>query len=401
MACPTLLTAARTDEQLATKQCPVTGKTGGCPFAEILKATAPAVAPKVPDIVNDFYPRMFSNDPVTKAFFNPANQFKDPPLQRLALGNAVVAYASNIDHPENLAEAIEIIANKHCGVSVQAEHYPIVHKNLMASIAHVLGDVVTPEIGEGWSEAIQSLAATLINAEKDLYEQAASRRGGWKGVKDFKVSAMDCITDDCVEFTLKPVDGEGPIDFTPGQFLTLHLKLDGATPRHYSITSAPGQDYLKCCVKKVPGGFVSNAMHNLAIGDIVGLAPPFGAFKMTSGPAVLISAGIGATPMQCFLRSEPESVRFILHVDKNEAAHPFKADMDAAGVPTHFHYTQEQGGRPSPEALVQDFLKPYLSECDFLLCGPASFLSEMKKALQDAGAKSINVDVFGPALSLA
>merc|ERR1712211_168341 len=102
---------------------------------------------------------------------------------------------------------------------------------------------------------------------------------------------MKQITADCVEFTFSAVDGEGPIDFTPGQFLTLHLQQKGATPRHYSITSAPGQNHLCCCVKKVPGGFVSNAMHKLKIGDIVGLAPPFGAFKMTMGPAVLISAG--------------------------------------------------------------------------------------------------------------
>lgn len=397
--------AMQTDEHPSVcegvKQCPVTGKTGGCPFAEILKATAPAVAPKVPDIVHDFYPRMFKNNPETKAFFNPANQFADPALQRIALGNAVVAYASNIDHPENLAGAIEIIANKHCGLSVQAEHYPIVHKNLMASISNVLGDVVTPEIGNGWSEAILSLADVLINAEKDLYQKAAGRRGGWVGVKDFRVSAMNQITPECVEFTFRPVEGEGPIDFSPGQFLTLHLKQEGATPRHYSITNAPGNDYLKCCVKKVPGGFVSNAMHQMSIGDVVGLAPPFGAFKMTAAPAVLISAGIGATPMQCFLRSAPESVRFILHVDKDEEAHPFRADMEAAGVPTHFHYTQKEGCRPSPESLVQDVLQPYLSECDFFLCGPASFLKGMQSALQGAGAKSVNVDVFGPSLSLA
>merc|ERR1712217_70751 len=85
--------------------------------------------------------------------------------------------------------------------------------------------------------------------------------------------------------------------------------------------------------------------HQMSIGDVVGLAPPFGAFKMTPAPAVLISAGIGATPMQCFLRSAPESVRFILHVDKDEEAHPFRADMEAAGVPTHFHYTQKEGCR--------------------------------------------------------
>jgi len=381
--------------------CPVTGMQGACPFADIVKATAPAVAPKVPEIVNDFYPRMFKNNPETKAFFNPANQFADPPLQRMALAGAVVAYASNIDRLENLTGAVQIIANKHCGLSVQAEHYGIVHKNLMQSIGHVLGDVVTPEIGNGWSEAVLALADTLINAEKAAYQTAAGRRGGWTGVKDFKVSSVRQVAGECAEFTFKPVNGAGPIDFTPGQFLTLHLKHEGATPRHYTVTNAPGQDYLQCCVKRIPGGFVSNAMHKLAVGDVVGLAPPFGAFKMTDGPAVLISAGIGATPMKCFLQSAAKSVRFVLHVDKTQATHPFKQEMEASGVPTHFHYTQEQGGRPSPVALVQGVLKPYLSECDFFLCGPTSFLTAMRDALQGAGAKSIHLDVFGPTLALA
>jgi len=383
----------------AAKQCPVTGQKGGCPFVDIVKATAPAVAPKVPEIVNDFYPRMFKNNPEAQAFFNPANQFADPPLQRMALANAVVAYASNIDHLENLTEAVQIIAHKHCGLSVQADHYAIVHKNLMESIAHVLGEVVTPEIGNGWSEAVLELAKILINTEKDLYQQAAKRRGGWIGTKDFKITNMRQVTDECVEFTFEPVSGAGPIDFTPGQFLTLHLKQAGATPRHYTITNAPGQDFLQCCVKKISKGFISNAMHNMKIGDVLGLTPPFGVFKMTARPAVLISAGIGATPMKSFLESAPQQIRFVLHVDKDKAAHPFKAEMDAAGVPSHFHYTREMGCRPSPEQLVQTVLKPYLSECDFFLCGPAAFLSDMSTALKKGGATGVYCDVFGPSLA--
>ena len=92
----------------------------GCPFAGIIKATAPAVAPKVPEIVNDFYPRMFAQNPETKAFFNPANQFEEPPRQRMALANAVVAYASNIEDLTPLAGAVEVIAHKHAALTVQA-----------------------------------------------------------------------------------------------------------------------------------------------------------------------------------------------------------------------------------------------------------------------------------------
>jgi len=373
-------------------------KPSGCPFAAIIKATAPAVAPKVPEIVDDFYPRLFKNNPETKSFFNPANQFAEPPAQRLALANAIVAYATHIEDLGALKDAVSIIAHKHCALSVAPEHYPIVHKNLMESIGEVLGEVVTPEIAEGWSQAVLALAKVLIDTEQGLYNTAAERKGGWCGVKDFKVSGTRHVTEDCMELTFKAVEGDGPIEFTPGQFLTLHLKQEGATPRHYTITSAPGNDYLQCCVKKIPGGLVSTAAHSLKEGDIVGLTPPFGTFAMKASPSVLLSAGIGATPMKAFLASAPENVKLAVHIDKTAAAHPFKNEMDASGVKTKYFYTQESG-RPSAEKLVEE-VKPYLSECDFFLCGPRAFLNDMKAALEAAGAKSVNLDVFGPTLSL-
>lgn len=341
---------------------------------------------------------MFKNNPETKAFFNPANQFADPPLQRLALANAIVAYASNIDNLGALTDAVAIIAHKHCGLSVAPEHYGIVHKNLMESIASILGEVVTPEIGDGWSEAVLALAQILIDTERGLYTMAAERTGGWCGVKDFKVASTRNVTDNCMEITFEDADNKGPIDFTPGQFLTLHVKQEGATPRHYTVTSAPGQSYLQCCVKRIPGGFVSNVVHSLKEGDVVGLAPPFGVFGTKGGPVVLLSAGIGATPMKAFLASVPEKVQFLVHIDKTAAAHPFKAEMEASGVKSKFIYTQEVG-RPSMEQLVEEDLKPFLSECDFLVCGPSQFLASAKASLQAAGAKSVSVDVFGPALS--
>jgi len=371
----------------------------GCPFAQIVKATAPAVAGKVRDIVDDFYLRRFKNNPETLAFFNPANQFADPPNQRLALANAIVAYATNIDHPEKLSDAVEIIAHKHCGLNVQQDHYSIVHKNLMESIGHTLGAAVTPEVGEGWSEAVLALAKGLIETEKQLYHMAEHREGGWKGVKQFRVSSMRQVAQDCLEFTFKPLDGTSKIDFTPGQFLTLHLDKQGATPRHYTITNNPGRDFLQCCVKKIPGGFVSNALHALNEGDTVGLSPPFGTFKMSNRPAVLISAGIGATPMKAFLDSSAKDVELVVHVDKHADTHPFKTEMLASGAKTHFIYTRSES-RPTAEDLVKDVLHKYIDH-DFYLCGPPGFLGDAKLALQGAGAKHVNLDIFGPTLSAA
>lgn len=374
-----------------------------CPFAAIVGATAPAVAPKVPEIINDFYPRLFKENPETKAFFNPANQFKDPPLQRQALGNAVVAYASNIENLGALTGAVEIIAHKHCGLSVAPEHYPIVHKNLMASIGHVLGDVVTPEIGSGWSEAVLFLAKVLWEKEEELYKMAEARAGGWRGKKDFKVIQIRQVSAKCKEFTFEAVEGTGPIDFTPGQFLTLHLGIDGATPRHYTVTSAPGESYLKCCIKNVDNGFVSGSMHSLEVGMVVGLSPPFGVFGLHEKPAVLISAGIGITPMKCFLESNPGQIRFALHVDRDEAEHPFKADIEALtgenkDVETECWYTSKKG-RPTAEQLVEGFLKPYIKDCDFYLCASPEMQGSLQKALKEAGAEGVYVDSFTPELA--
>jgi len=269
----------------------------------------------------------------------------------------------------------------------------------MASIAHILGDIVTPEIGNGWSEAVLSLAKILYETEAANYKMAEERSGGWSGVKDFTVSGIRKLTEECSEFTFKAVDGKAPIDFTPGQFLTLHLKKMGATPRHYTVTNAPGKDYLQCCTKKIPGGFVSNELHALKEGEVVGLAAPFGVFTMKEGPAVLISAGIGATPMKSFIDSTPvDKLKLVLHVDRDEASHPFREEMVACGAPTYFVYTKASG-RPDPKTLVNEVLKAHLSDCDFYMCGPSAFLTGMKVALSDAGAKSVNVDVFGPALS--
>jgi len=369
-----------------------------CPFQQIVKDTAGAVAPRARDIVDDFYPRMFKNNPETKAFFNPVNQFQEPPRQRMALANAVVAYASNIDQLENLSGAVKIIAHKHAGLNVLPEHYPVVHDNLMASIGHVLGDAVTPEVGDGWSKAVMALAEVCIGEEKKLYEMAQGRSGGWLGSKDFKVSAVKMVTPQCAEVTFVPADGsEAPIDFTPGQFLTVHLKKEGATPRHYTVTSAPGKAFLQCCVKKIDKGFVSTAMHELKEGDLVGLSPPFGTFTMAGKPAVLISAGIGATPMKAFLEARPADVRLALHVDRSEGDHPFRQQFLDSGVATKFHYTSKDG-RLSQAELVKD-VKPFAGDCAFYLCGPDGFLKMAKAALAEAGASDVHVDVFGPALA--
>lgn len=401
--------AARAERRQAAVQQRTAGDANnapvsGCPFAAIIKATAPAVAPQTRAIVDDFYPRLFRQNPETKAFFNQANQFSEQPTQRMALANAVVAYASNIDSLENLTGAVKLIANKHCGLGVEPEHYGIVHKNLMESIGHVLGDVVTPEIGQGWSDAVLALAKIMYETETELYKAAEQRSGGWRGKREFKITSVKSVTADCKEFTFEPADGSAmPIDFTPGQFLTLHLGKHSteATPRHYTVTNAPGKPFLQCCIKRVEKGLISNLMHGLEEGAIVELSPPFGVFNLKpERKCVLISAGIGATPMKCFLDSAKDNVELLVHVDKNAEAHPFLDQVKASGVNTEFLYTAERP-RPSAEEVAELVKQKGLTDCDCYLCGPPAFLTGVKASLAEVGVQNVFLDVFGPELSLA
>ena len=102
--------------------------------------------------------------------------------------------------------------------------------------------------------------------------------GVWGGVKEFRISTVRNVANECAEFTFVPMAGSGPIDFTAGQALTLHIHKQGATPRHYTVTNAPGNEYLQCCIKRVEGGLVSDAMHAMSPGDVVGIAAPFRVF---------------------------------------------------------------------------------------------------------------------------
>jgi len=382
-----------------TKPCqsePCVSKIG---WDELLKTMDSETSPNLERIISDFFPRLFSCCPYFRPFFNPSHQFAKEPAQHKAMVNFIVVYFASPDKEAKIVDYVEMISHKHCGLNVQPRDYIPFTKVLVASMWHILQETATLEMLYNFNDALELIAEELIETEKQTYEIAAARSGGWEGVQEFTVSSIRHVTSDAKEFTFKKLNDSTPIDFTPGQFLTVHLEVNGkiVTPRHYSVTNVPGKPYLQCCVKRIPDGFVSSTMHKLKVGEIVGLAPPFGTFKMKEGPAVLISAGIGFTSVKSLLESYPAQVKLLLHVDKSEESHPFRDDILACGVKTHFVYTNASG-RPDAKTLIEEVLQPYLTECDFYLCAPCGLQSIMKHELEASGAKSVNINVFGPAL---
>lgn len=83
--------------------------------------------------------------------------------------------------------ALELVAQKHASLQIKPEHYPVVGKNLLASIREVLGEGATDEVLNAWGEAYGFLADILIGREKQIYHEHTVMPGGWEGFKSFRV----------------------------------------------------------------------------------------------------------------------------------------------------------------------------------------------------------------------
>ena len=374
---------------------------------KVVKATAPVVGEHARQITDLFYKTMFEKNPEVLAFFNMRNQVGG--AQPQALANAVTAYGSNIDNLGVLGGAIKLMATKHCGLQVLPEHYGIVHSNLMAAVGAVLGDAVTPEIGNAWSESVLFLAGVLIGEEEKLYKAAEERSGGWRGWKDFILSDIEQKAEGVKTFTMTPVAPvKGTFDFEAGQYLSVLVDpfKDGQTltaPRHYTITSKPGEDFFQITTKRHSQGLVSGFMHDsLKVGDVVKLSPPFGAFTVAAdeSPMVLISAGIGMTPTKSFADANGERVKNIVHVDKSLETVPFKDHFEQNyKAKTNFMFSA--GGRPAPKDVVAKAMASAADNTKYYMCGPPGFMMNVAKELRVAGVANDNIvwEAFAPQMS--
>lgn len=389
----------------------------------VVDATAAVVAPAALEITKTFYGGMIKELPETVLqFFNPAHNVPISDHQPKALAGSVCAYAGNIkDLSPLLVEggAVDAINHRHCALGILPEHYPVVHDHLMKAIGTTLGSAVTPEIGAGWSEAVLFLAKVCIDKEEALYQAYEQRRGGWRNLKEFTVTGVKEAADDIKTFTFASVEPAEGFEFSEGQYLTIKVDPEGdglTAPRHYTVTSAPGEAFLECTVKKIPGGKVSTYLHEkLSVGDTVKLAPPYGVFTLDADipSAVLMSAGIGVTPMINFSRALGDKVKLAVHVDKAPEAFAFRSHFEAAVGPDKqlVKYTRTgclnrcltNGGtaRPSAKSLAKETVDLAGTDNIFYICGPEGWMSEMQAELLALGAKKVMCEVFGSQLATA
>jgi len=380
---------------------------------ETIKQTIPILRENGEALTRHFYQRMFDQDPEVKAFFNPAE---------------------HIDDPTALADAIDLIAHKHASLGIQPKHYPIVGKHLLGSIKDLLGDAATDEIIEAWGEAYNLLADVCIQREAELYREHETKHG-WKGFRKFRIDCIDPQSDVIHSFYLKPVDREPLAPFVPGQYITVRFATpDGnTTMRNYSLSAAPDPAYYRISVKRepapherAPAGFVSHVLHHeMTEGDEIEVGPPSGNFTLdldqpTDRPLVLLSGGVGITPLLAMLhtaaREQTNRPIVFIHGALNSNTHAHREEVDELADPhnnlqIHVRYSDpanddiEQGRCDSTGFIDADLIRSMLPQGggEFYFCGPKPFMVAVQKALDELAvpATDRHYEFFGPAQDLA
>ena len=270
----------------------------------LIKNTVPVLREHGVDLTTHFYKRMLGNNAELKQIFNRGHQ--EAGKQQHALATAVLAYAEN---PSILKNALIHIANKHVSLNIRAEHYPIVGSHLLASIREVMGSAATDELIDAWGVAYQQLAQLLIDMEFGIYKHQITEHA-WTGWRGFKIVKKVPESDQITSFYLQPIDGGKLPQFYPGQYISIRIYVPEwnlMQPRQYTLSDSPGKDTLRISVKREEGnnnslaGKVSNNLHkNYKVGDIIDVSAPAGEFYLNeegNEPVVLISAGVGITPI--------------------------------------------------------------------------------------------------------
>lgn len=387
-----------------------------------IKASVPVLKAHGLDITQVFYTNMLAAHPELRHLFNAGNQANGEQQQSLAA--AVFAYAANIDNPDALTPVVSRIVHKHASLGVTKAHYPIVGEHLIGAIAEVLGEAASPELLAAWVEAYGALANVLIQEEDRLYAEKHMVAGDTMRVV---VTQRVQESDDVVSFYLEKEGGGSPGAFLPGQYISVKVFLmeTGLSQmRQYSLSDSPEKGYWRISVKGErgdavsPDGMVSNWLHQyVELGDILDVSPAYGDFTpdcTSDAPIVLLSAGVGITPMLSALHSiahlHPKChvvfAHAALHADKH--VHEQEVNelvLDMPNTRVHYFYDEFDEGDASLYAeqgpmVVANLWDLTLAEAQVYMCGPKGFMQVVRNQLMDLDVPltSIHREIFGPDL---
>lgn len=385
------------------------------PFIE---ATVPVLLANGQAITRHFYQRMFHHHPQLLNLFNLGNQASGGQAQ--ALAGAVYAFAVHMDKPAQIGPVLDRIAHKHVSLGIAPAQYTIVGRHLLASIGEVLGDAITPDIAQAWDEVYWLMASELIAREARLYQELNWQAGDWHEVVVLK---KERTSEDTVALTLGDVTGAPLPSFLPGQYLSVALPLpeSGLTQvRQYSFSNAPGDGVWRITVKRVdangssPAGMVSGRIHSaIEVGETLRVGPPAGDFRLSEGehPVVMISAGVGVTPMISMLqhieRTQPRRAVTFAYAATDAEHFPHRNEIEGCltglpGASRHVWFEKPEPSQPSAHSGRMNLgaLDDLPTDADHYLCGPLPFMQQQRRELIERGVERtrIHCEVFGPDL---
>lgn len=258
--------------------------------------------------------------------------------------------------------------------------------------------------------------------ESDARREAERSREEWK---DFRIAKIVQESSVVKSFWLEPRDAKGPWLHEAGQYLPVRLKLPGDshhTSRVYTVSVAPSDGIYRISVKK-QGIFSAHLHDRCRVGDIMQARAPRGGFvvdALEQRPLVLISAGIGITPMMAMLRHVVhEGIRkrrvrrtWFIHGNRSVEERPFVAELEqlAASSRGTVRIVQvlsrpARGGVDGPDDHARGRIDLPLLEAelpfgdlDFHLCGPPAFMQSLYRQLRSVHVPDhrIHAEAFGP-----
>jgi ferredoxin-NADP reductase/MOSC domain-containing protein YiiM/ferredoxin len=279
-----------------------------------------------------------------------------------------------------------------------------------------------PALSPGWKTSLKAIAEQKTSEGGNPGLKAAvGPPPAWPGFRPLPVARADREAANVVSLSFEQPDGTPLPAALPGQFVVLRLRTIPNGPRllrNYSMSGMPGAVTYRISVKRETSGVVSSYLYDhVQAGDILEVSAPRGGFILRAGdtPVVLLSAGIGATPVLAMLHSLASAASrrevWWIYGARNRAEHPFAREsrgllQTLVNSRSHIVYSKpDSGDEPGVDydsvghvdATLLDRLG-VTRDADFYLCGPPSFLKQLTEGLENLGVDSTRVysEVFGP-----
>src|SRR5580692_5707650 len=281
-----------------------------------------------------------------------------------------------------------------------------------------------PALSPGWQGSFRALLEQRLDHGVRTGNAGLSAQHGappaWAGFRTLRVSRVDQDSLTVFSLILTSLDSRPLATPLPGQYVVLRLRPDAAAApllRSYSLSGAPEADHYRISIQQEEHGIASNYLHTqIHVGDSLEVSAPRGAFTLRSDsrPAVLLSAGVGVTPVLAMLHAlaRTGSTREVwwMYGTRNRAEHPFACEADGLlrQLPRscrYIVYSQASAqdsvgsdfdahGRLSVDVLTRLGVPP---DSDFYLCGPVAFLQDLMQGLLSLGVPTtrLHTEIFG------